>query len=167
MVTANIIVVVAFFWPPGVNGSNGDVGPARPPGSPGYNATQGHAGPPAIPGVQGLRGPSGFNGTKGQPGPGASSCVFKTLTSTGTAANPIAQLPFAPVLFALALFTFFPLGQYRKELPWVFSVQTFSIFKQRRSQVFQKGLTASNKGYSPDCHISTFTPRSTYYNLTQ
>ena len=108
--------------PPGYNGTKGDIGlagpagPAGPLGPPGYNGTQGHAGPPGIPGVQGLRGPSGFNGTQGPPGPGASSCVFKTLTSTGTAANPIAQLPFAPVLFALALFTFLPLGQYRKEL---------------------------------------------------
>ncbi|CAH3166395.1 unnamed protein product, partial [Pocillopora meandrina] len=97
--------------PPGVNGSNGDVGPAGPagprgyngtkgdiglsgpagpPGPPGYNGTQGHAGPPGIPGVQGLRGPSGFNGTQGPPGPGASSCVFKNLTSSGTAASPIA-----------------------------------------------------------------------------
>ncbi|CAH3044127.1 unnamed protein product [Pocillopora meandrina] len=86
--------------PPGVNSSNGDVGPAGPagpagpsgpPGPPGYNGTQDHAGPPGIPGVQGLRGPSGFNGTQGPPGPGASSCVFKTLTSTGTAASSIAQ----------------------------------------------------------------------------
>ena len=121
--------------PPGVNGTKGDIGPAGPPGyngtkgpdiglagpagppgPPGYNGTQGPAGPSGLPGVQGLRGPSGFNGTQGPPGPGASSCVFKTLTSTGTAANPIAQLPFAPVLFALALFTFLPLSQYRKEL---------------------------------------------------
>ena len=62
-----------------------------PPGPPGYNGTQGPAGSSGLPGVQGLRGPSGFNGTQGPTGSGAGSCVFKTLTSTGMAANSIAQ----------------------------------------------------------------------------
>ena len=62
-----------------------------PPGPPGYNGTQGPAGSSGLPGVQGLRGPSGFNGTQSPSGPGAGSCVFKTLTSTGMAANSIAQ----------------------------------------------------------------------------
>ena len=62
-----------------------------PPGPPGYNGTQGPAGSSGLPGVQGLRGPSGFNGTQGPSGSGAGSCVFKTLTSTGMAANSIAQ----------------------------------------------------------------------------
>ena len=62
-----------------------------PPGPPGYNGTQGPAGSSGLPGVQGLRGPSGFNGTQGPSGAGTGSCVFKTLTSTGMAANSIAQ----------------------------------------------------------------------------
>ncbi|RMX46488.1 hypothetical protein pdam_00023234 [Pocillopora damicornis] len=87
--------------PPGVNGTNGDPGPAGPPGyngtkgdigpagPPGYNGTQGPAGPSGLPGVQGLRGPAGFNGTQGPPGPGASSCVFKTLSSLGLPASSL------------------------------------------------------------------------------
>ena len=62
-----------------------------PPGPPGYNGTQGPAGSSGLPGVQGLRGPSGFNGTQGPSGSGAGSCVFKTFTSTGMAANSIAR----------------------------------------------------------------------------
>ena len=62
-----------------------------PPGHPGYNGTQGPAGPFGLSGVQGPRGPSGFNGIQGPLGLGASSCVFKTLSSTGMAANSIAQ----------------------------------------------------------------------------
>nr|XP_058965168.1 collectin-12-like [Pocillopora verrucosa] len=77
--------------PPGYNGTKGDIGLAGPPGPPGFNGTQGPAGRSGLPGVQGLRGPSGFNGTQGPPGPGTSSCVFKTLSSTGMAVNSIAQ----------------------------------------------------------------------------
>ena len=62
-----------------------------PPGHAGYNGTQGPAGPFELFGVQGPRGPSGFNGIQGPLGLGASSCVFKTLSSTGMAANSIAQ----------------------------------------------------------------------------
>ena len=62
-----------------------------PPGHPGYNGTQGPAGPFGLSGVQGPRGPSGFNGIQGPLGLGASSCVFNTLSSTGMAANSIAQ----------------------------------------------------------------------------
>ena len=61
------------------------------PGHLGYNGTQGPAGPFELSGVQGPRGPSGFNGIQGPLGLGASSCVFKTLSSTGMAANSIAQ----------------------------------------------------------------------------
>nr|XP_058943457.1 macrophage receptor MARCO-like [Pocillopora verrucosa] len=74
--------------PPGYNGTKGDIGPAGPPG---YNGTKGPAGPFGLPGVQGLRGPSGYNGTQGPPGPGASSCVFKTLLSPGMAASSISR----------------------------------------------------------------------------
>nr|XP_058943434.1 collagen alpha-1(XVII) chain-like [Pocillopora verrucosa] len=80
--------------PPGYDGTKGDIGPAGPvgrAGPPGYNGTQGPAGPSGPPGVQGLRGPSGYNGTQGPPGPGASSCVFKTLSSPGMAASSIAR----------------------------------------------------------------------------
>ena len=83
--------------PPGYNSTKGDIGlvgpagPARPPRPPGYNGTQGPAGPSGLPGFQGLRGPSGFNGTQGPPGPGAISCVFKTLSSLGMRASSISQ----------------------------------------------------------------------------
>ena len=73
--------------PPGYNGTKGDIGPAGPAGPPGYNGTRGFAGPSGLAGVQGPRGPSGYNGTQGPPGPGASSCVFKTSSSIGMVAS--------------------------------------------------------------------------------
>ena len=73
--------------PPGYNGTKGDIGPAGPAGPPGYNGTRGPAGPSGLSGVQGPRGPSGYNGTQGPPGPGASSCVFKTSSSIGMVAS--------------------------------------------------------------------------------
>ena len=76
--------------PPGYNGTKGDIGPAGPAGPagpPGYNGTRGPAGPSGLAGVQGPRGPSGYNGTQGPPGPGASSCVFKTSSSIGMVAS--------------------------------------------------------------------------------
>ena len=84
---------ISFFqitWPP-YNSSKGDTGLAGPAGPPGYNGTQGPAGPSGQRGPQGPRGPSGYNGTQGLPGPGASSCDFKTLSSSGMAANSIAK----------------------------------------------------------------------------
>lgn len=89
-----------MIGPPGVNGSNGEVGPTGLPGPPGYNGTKGdigpagpvgRAGPPGYNGTQGPRGPSGYNGTQGLPGPGASSCVYKIASSLGMGAGSAAR----------------------------------------------------------------------------
>ena len=69
--------------------------------------------------------------------------------------NSVSYLPvtFAPVVFALPLFAFLPLGQYRKELSCVFSRRDFVHALSRGvSGIFQKRLTASNKGYSPESY---------------
>ena len=56
----------SIIGPPGVNGSNGDVGPTGLPGPPGYNGTKGDIGPA---GPVGPAGPPGYNGTKDDIGP--------------------------------------------------------------------------------------------------